>query len=148
MSVYIILFGILTYYVIPMSILKGNTGLFFAVLNGVLISSVIGMVFIMAIVLPIMQRFVLWLILICKPSDKPIGVIVRRRLESSKDRNSKISLLITCLLGFLVVIQCAIMSNFEYFKKLWRWYRGGDLIIHAYYMDNGYLNEIPMTRIL
>ncbi len=54
MSFYAVLFGAVTYYVIPLSVINENFGLFFIVLNCVLISSVVGMVLIMTIALPVM----------------------------------------------------------------------------------------------
>lgn len=103
MSLYAIMFGAVTYYVIPLSVIHENFGLFFTVLNCVLISSVIGMVFMMSIALPAMQRLFLHVILLCKPGDKQLGAIILNRLESGKARNMKISLMITVSLGFLVL---------------------------------------------
>ncbi len=103
MSLYVVMFGVVTYYVIPFAVISANFGLFFTVLNCVCASSVIGMVFIMSVALPAMQRLLLHVILLCKPRDKQLGSIILNRLESGKARNLKISLMITSLLGFLVV---------------------------------------------
>ena len=51
-GLYLIGFGVATYYFLPLSILIENYGLFFSVLNLVLVSLLIGIVFILAVILP------------------------------------------------------------------------------------------------
>ena len=51
-GLYLVGFGVTTYYFLPFSILTSDYGLFFTVLNLVMISLLIGIVFILAVILP------------------------------------------------------------------------------------------------
>ena len=147
MSLYLCAFGAITYFVIPLSIILGNFGVLFMTMNFILLSVVLGAICLFTIILPAMQRGVLQLLLICRPSDRVLSVIIYNRLESGKERNLKIALLVTCSIGFIVMNSCGILSNLAYFKGVWGWYMAGDLGINSFHLGS-HLNEVPMAKLL
>lgn len=147
MSLYLCAFGAITYFIIPLSILLSNFGVLFMTMNFILLSVVLGAICLFTIILPAMQRGVLQLLLICRPSDRVLSVIIYNRLESGKERNLKIALLVTCSIGFIVMNSCGILSNLAYFKGVWGWYMAGDLGINSFHLGS-HLNEVPMAKLL
>ena len=53
-SLYLFLFGVATYYFIPMTLLNGKQGLFLLIMNLIMMSMLFGLLLIMTIVLPIL----------------------------------------------------------------------------------------------
>ena len=70
MAVFLICFGLMTYYVVPHSLLHGHFGVFFFVMNFVLTGMCVGMVLIAVICMHKLQLFILRLLLCCKKDDK------------------------------------------------------------------------------
>ena len=103
--------------------------MFFTVTNLVMCSLLLGIVFILAILLPSWQKAVLWLILLCRPGDKALRPIILNRLESCKVRNMKISLMVTCSIAFLLYQASSQFTVLEYFKGMWWWFIAGDILI-------------------
>ena len=68
-------------------------------------------------------------------------------MDSGRQRNLKISLMITCSIGFLILVSSGSWTILGYFDYLWRWFRASDMGLQFFNYDN-YLNEIPMSRFL
>lgn len=77
-----------------------------------------------------------------------LRVIVVNRLESGKQRNLKISLMITAAIGFCIYTTSGLSTVTEYFRDVWLWYIGADLFIGQNLVNSGYLNEVPMAAYL
>lgn len=102
-GLYLIAFGIVTYYFIPLAVITSDQGLLFLVLNLVMTSLLLGLVFLISLVAPACQRAFLECMLgLCCRKDRPLGPVLRKRLESAKDRNMKIALMITCSVCFIL----------------------------------------------
>lgn len=59
----LVILGVLTYYVAPMSFIYGNYELFFLIMNGILLMMILGMTFIAILVLPFLQDLLLYIML-------------------------------------------------------------------------------------
>ena len=102
MSLYFITFGFLTYYVVPSSIMNGNFGVFFFVLNLILTGICIGMTLISVAIMHNLQKAILSMLLFFKRGDRNLKVIVDKRLDSSKPQNMKIAIMVTVCIAFLM----------------------------------------------
>jgi len=63
MASMLVILGVLTYYVAPMSFIYGNYELFFLIMNGILLMMILGMTFIAILVLPFLQDLLLFIML-------------------------------------------------------------------------------------
>ena len=79
--------------------------------------------------------------------DRPLGPIIRNRLEAGRDRNIKIALMITSSICFIIYQSSGGLTVFAYFKNVWHWYMAGDILI-TYFNGGGYINEVPMAKYL
>lgn len=113
----------------------------------VLMSILVGTILILIIIWPSAQKCMLRALLCCRPSDKKLQGIIINRMDSGRQRNLKISLMITCSIGFLILVSSGSWTILGYFDYLWRWFRASDMGLQFFNYDN-YLNEIPMSRFL
>ena len=136
-----------TYYFIPLALLQSNHGLFFLILNLVMISLLFGLVGLISIFLPTFQNGVLTFLLCLCRKDRAIGPIIRNRLESGRDRNMKIALMVTVSVCFIFYQSSGVKTIVSYFKDVWFWYMTGDILM-TYHFSLGNLNEVPMADYL
>lgn len=137
----------MTYYFIPLALLQSNHGLFFLILNLVMTSLLLGLVALISIFLPFLQNGVLSLLLCICRKDRQIGPIIRNRLESGRDRNMKIALMVTVSICVIFYQSSGNKTVFAYFKDVWFWFMTGDILI-TYQLSLGNLNEVPMADYL
>ena len=82
----LVVLGVLTYYVAPMSFIYKNFELFFLITNGILLMMILGMTFIAILLLPYLQLLVLNFILglnqmfcyCCR--DKRLKTVVKKNM--------------------------------------------------------------------
>lgn len=86
-AIMLVILGILTYYVAPTAFLYQKLGLFFTVLNVLLLLMILGMTFISMLVLPATQRLVLSLMMKCFKKDKKLHSLILKNFESHQKRN-------------------------------------------------------------
>ncbi|CDW83103.1 permease-like protein [Stylonychia lemnae] len=96
------IFGFVVYYFIPQSIMNMNYDLFFLLILSVLFTMVIGMSLISQSFVSPIERFVIALIIFCKPGDRKLKAILYKNLRSHKIRNMKTSLMFTMTICFLM----------------------------------------------
>lgn len=80
--------------------------------------------------------------------DRPLGLIVRNRLEAGRDRNMKIALMITSSVCFIIYQSSGGLTVFAYFKDMWHWLMAGDIILTYSLGSMGNINEVPMSKYL
>ena len=149
MSLYFITFGFLTYYVVPSSIMNGNFGVFFFVLNLILTSICIGMTLISVAIMHNLQKAILSLLLFFKRGDRNLKVIVAKRLDSSKPQNMKIGIMVTVCIAFLMFQTGSQETSMLYFKGIMYWMLAGDILISTKVNNSlKFLNEIPISNLL
>lgn len=102
LSVTLLSCGILTYYFIPKSYILGNIGLFSFLINLLLLLLIIGMIMISQLLVPMLERFILDVIIFFRKGDAKMKPIIKKNLESHGNRNLKTSLMFTVTLSFLV----------------------------------------------
>lgn len=100
----LIVFGLFTYYLIPLSLLFENYGLYFFVTNSILTGITVGMVVLAVIIMKHLQKIILKILLFtCCRTDKKLDPIISKRLEDGQSKNTKIALMITGSVGFLIL---------------------------------------------
>ena len=96
------MFGFIVYIFIPGSLIKGDLGTFFFILNMILLSIAMGLTFVCTIIYPPAQKLVLSSLSLLCCSRKCLADLACQRLDSSRDRNTKISIMITGAISFLM----------------------------------------------
>jgi hypothetical protein len=117
--------GILTFYVAPYALMYNKIKLFFTILNIILMCMILGIIFafinlfigliiICQIISPMLQKGVLWVIMLIMRKDRKLSDCVKTNLKGHMRRNSKTSLMFAIALSFLVFAG----STFELQKNL------------------------------
>ena len=96
--------GVMTYYVAPLSFLYNNLNLFFFILNSILILMILGLAFIAMLIQPFLENIILKMFThcLCRKCDHKLFKIVDKNLEGHGKRNLKTSLMFTIALSFLI----------------------------------------------
>jgi NADH:ubiquinone oxidoreductase subunit 3 (subunit A) len=101
-AIMLVLLGGITYYAAPLAWVYGNMGLFFFVINFILIMMILGLAFISILLLPYVQVLFLKLFLLCRRGDRNLEKVVRKNFESHEGRNTKTAMMFTIALSFLI----------------------------------------------
>jgi hypothetical protein len=102
MALLLVVMGVLTYYVAPASFLYKNLGMFFGVLNLLLILMILGMTFITILLFPKLQSLCLSLFMCCFRNDRRLEQVVRKNLTSHQSRNQKTAMMFAICMSFLI----------------------------------------------
>mmetsp|Transcript_2325 Transcript_2325/g.3973 ORF Transcript_2325/g.3973 Transcript_2325/m.3973 type:complete len:755 (-) Transcript_2325:38-2302(-) len=113
-SILLVVLGICCYYVAPTAFLYQKLGLFFGVMNGLLLIMILGMTFISLLVLPFLQRLILNLFLLCFYKDRKLKKVILKNFQSHRNRNSKTAMMFSICLSFLIFAG----SSFQLISKL------------------------------
>jgi hypothetical protein len=143
----LVVMGVLTYYVAPMSFIFKNYTLFFFILNVVLIFMILGMSFVAMIVLPYVQNLFLIVMVSIFKKDRKLYPLVKKNMTGHAARNTKTAMMFTIALSFLIfsgstfqliahLIQSTLMSTFS-----------ADFYISSEYSSN-YLDESALVDFL
>ena len=114
LAIMLIVLGVLTYYVAPTAFLFKQLGLFFAVINGLLIMMVIGVTFLAILVLPWIQKALVNILLMFMPRDYKLKGLIYKNMEANKKRNTNTAIMFALCLSFLIFAG----SAFELFAML------------------------------
>lgn len=101
-AVMLVVLGIITYYVAPMSFVYQNYSLFFFVLNLILILMILGLAFVSILILPFVEILLVKLFLLIAYKDRKLEKVIRKNLEGHKNRNTKTAMMFTIALSFLI----------------------------------------------
>lgn len=98
----LVIMGVLTYYVAPTAFFFKRYGIFFGILNAVLLQMIIGLTFLSILILPAFQKLFLGLFLCCCKRDKKLKQIILKNLQSHEKRNTKTAIMFAISLSFLI----------------------------------------------
>ena len=115
MSLFLITFGFMTYYLIPWAILNGQFGIFFFVMNFFLTAICVGLTLIAVIGMHTLQKGILKVLLCCRRNDRKLAPIIEKRLEASRVQNTKIALMVTVSIAFLMFQTGSLATTMSYF---------------------------------
>lgn len=113
-SLIMICVGFTTYYLAPLSYFSKNYKLFSSIMNIILILMIIGMIFMLQLIAPYLERFFLNIILLIAYKDRNLKFMIYKNLEGHRKRNKKTSIMFMIALSFVIFAGCCIelISNF------------------------------------
>lgn len=90
---------------------------------------------------------ILALLLCCRKSDKKLAPIINKRLETGRVQNTKISLMVTASIAFLMFQAGAQTTSMYYFEGVMYWLLASDILVSCSMLGSTkYLNEIPISK--
>jgi ABC-type antimicrobial peptide transport system permease subunit len=108
-SIILIILGFITYYLAPMAFLKSDFSTFLFILNSILIMMIIGMILLMQIFVPKIQKFILNIIIFIFSFDKNLKFLISKNLDGHFVRNQKSSVMFMIALSFVIFSGCTII---------------------------------------
>eukprot|EP00808_Paulinella_micropora_P024572 g3892.t1 len=100
LSVFLLVVGVITFYLVPYAFTFGNFSLFLGILNAILLGMMFGLCILAQLVQPCLERFLL-LVLKCTPHHF-LYDIVRKNLSAHRSRNAKTFAMFTVTLAFVI----------------------------------------------
>lgn len=100
LSVTMVVFGFVIYYLVPYCLIFENIPLFLTILNCILLGMVVGSAMIAVLIQPAFEKLTLKLLL--WGNDRKLGVLVRKSLSGHRTRNQKTALMFTISLAFII----------------------------------------------
>lgn len=125
-SIVIIVIGFATYYIAPLSFLLMDPGIFVFIMTMILIVMLIGLIIIIQLFIPQLQKLVLNIIMLFAYKDKNLHFIVKKNLEGHQKRNQKVSIMFMIALGFIIFAGCTLNLVVDFIKTLAKSTMGGD----------------------
>ena len=149
-SISLIVIGMLTYYVAPLSFILSNMSLFLFIMIGILLTMILGLIILTQLLVPYLQKFILKIIMIISFKDRNLNLIVLKNLEGHKRRDQQVSIMFMVALGFVIFAGCTLNLVVDFVENLAKGLIGGDFSV--YLMDrnspNMTLNEISINNYL
>lgn len=146
-SLILIIIGFLTYYLAPMSFLAMDFSRFLFILNSILIMMIIGLILIMQIFVPSIQKFFLKILMIFFKKDRNLEFIISKNLDGHYRRNQKSSIMFMIALGFIIFAGCTILLVCGNIIAVSKNFFGSDIWVGEL-DDNDSLDEKELVRYL
>lgn len=102
LGITLVVLGILTYYVAPMSFIFDNLQLFFFILNVILVLMILGLSLLALLLLPYCQWVFLNIFMLICRWDLKLKPLIVKNLQGHKGRNTKTAMMFTIALSFLI----------------------------------------------
>ena len=148
-SITLIVIGLLTYYVAPLSFLLMNVSLFLFIMIGILLTMLLGLIILTQLLVPHLQKFILKIIMLLSFKDRKLELIVLKNLEGHKRRDQQVSIMFMVALGFVIFAGCTLNLVVDFVETMAKSLIGGDFSVLV--LENGQnitLNEISINKYL
>ena len=148
-SITLIVIGLLTYYVAPLSFLFMNISLFLFIMIGILLTMLLGLIILTQLLVPYLQKFILKIIMFLSVKDRKLELIVLKNLEGHKRRDQQVSIMFMVALGFVIFAGCTLNLVVDFVETMAKSLIGGDFSVLV--LENGKnitLNEISINKYL
>ena len=145
-----IVIGLLTYYVAPLSFIFLNTSLFLFIMIGILITMLIGLIILTQLLVPYLQKFILKIIMFLSFKDRNLHLIVIKNLEGHKRRDQQVSIMFMVALGFVIFSGCTLNLVVDFVETIAKSLIGGDFSVYVTSLNEGTisLNELAINDYL
>jgi hypothetical protein len=143
-AITLIVIGLLTYYVAPLSFLLLNTSLFLFIMIGILITMLMGLIILTQLLVPYLQKLILKIITFLSFKDRNLHLIVIKNLEGHKRRDQQVSIMFMVALGFVIFAGCTLNLVVDFVETIAKSLIGGDFSI---YITNKNGNNITFDEI-
>lgn len=148
-SITLIVIGLLTYYVAPLSFLLMNVSLFLFIMIGILLTMLLGLIILTQLLVPHLQKFILKIIMFLSFKDRKLELIVVKNLEGHKRRDQQVSIMFMVALGFVIFAGCTLNLVVDFVETMAKSLIGGDFSVLV--LENGQnitLNELSINKYL
>ena len=99
----LIIVGFITYYAVPLTFFNQKMQLFFVIFDGLLIMILVGLTFMCVLLYQHFEKLILKILMMtCSRRDRKLQGVIEKNLDGHRPRNSKISIMFTLVLGFLI----------------------------------------------
>ena len=102
LAIMLVVLGILTYYVAPVSFLFQKIEIFFMILNGLLLIMVLGLTFLSMLLQPKLEEYLLKISMFCCKRDRNLRSVITKNMESHGGRNLKTAIMFGICISFLI----------------------------------------------
>ena len=149
-AITLIVIGLLTYYVAPLSFLLNNISLFLFIMIGILITMLLGLIILTQLLVPYLQKLILKIIMFLSFKDRKLHMIVLKNLEGHKRRDQQVSIMFMVALGFVIFSGCTLNLVVDFVETMAKSLIGGDFSIYLLELNspNITLNEIAINNYL
>ena len=149
-AITLIVIGLLTYYLAPMSFLLLNSQLFLFIMIAILITMLLGLIILTQLIVPYLQKFILKIIMLISCKDRNLHLIVLKNLEGHKRRDQQVSIMFMVALGFVIFSGCTLNLVVDFVEVLAKGLIGGDFSVYVTDRNaiNITLNEIGINNYL
>jgi ABC-type antimicrobial peptide transport system permease subunit len=146
-SLILIILGFLTYYVAPLSFLNMDFSTFLFILNAILIMMIIGLILLMQIFVPKIQKWILNILMLLCRKDKNLKFVIEKNLDGHFSRNQKSSIMFMIALSFVIFAGCTILLICNFIVSASKNVFGSDIWV-GQLDDNDSLDEKELVRYL
>lgn len=140
-SVLLIVMGFLTFYLAPYAYAFSNMGLFFGIMNAVLMLMTLGLSFLAILLQGPLETFVLWIITFAFWKNRQLRLIIKKNFDAHKKKNRKTSLMFILALAFLIFSGTGFKINSDMLIDQIKSTLGSDLVVTALPYETTFLNE-------
>lgn len=147
-SIVLITIGFATYYIAPLSFLLMNPSIFVFIMTMILIIMLLGLIIIIQLFIPSLQKVILDIIMFFAYKDNNIHFIIKKNLEGHQKRNKKVSIMFMIALGFVIFSGCTLNLVISFIKTLARGTMGGDAFFWGLNNNQNTLDQNLLTTYL
>ena len=149
-AVTLVIIGLLTYYLAPLSFLLMNFSLFLFIMIAILITMLMGLLILAQLLVPYLQKIILKIIMFLSFKDRNLHLIVVKNLEGHKRRDRQVSIMFTVALGFVIFSGCTLNLVVDFVETIAKSLIGGDFSIYVTNKNapNITLNEVSINDYL
>ena len=149
-AVTLIIIGLLTYYLAPMSFILLNSQMFLFIMIAILITMLLGLIILTQLLVPYLQKLILKIIMIFSCKDRKLHLIVLKNLEGHKRRDQQVSIMFMVALGFVIFSGCTLNLVVDFAETLSKGLIGGDFSVYVTNSNNINitLNEVAIINYL
>ena len=149
-AITLIVIGLLTYYLAPMSFILLNSQMFLFIMIAILITMLLGLIILTQLLVPYLQKLILKIIMIFSCKDRKLQLIVLKNLEGHKRRDQQVSIMFMVALGFVIFSGCTLNLVVDFAETLSKGLIGGDFSVYVTNSNNINitLNEVAIINYL
>lgn len=140
-SIVLTMTGFITYYFGPLSFMNKKLSIFLGIVNTILLMMILGFVFLINLLQPFAERFVLSVITLIFRQDRNLKSIVEKNFEGHRRRNQKTALIFSLSLAFLIFGSTGFAGQGEAIKINLLMNFGSDMVITSLPWERQYLDE-------
>ena len=149
-AITLIIIGILTYYLCPLSYLLNDLSMFLFIMIVILITMLFGLIILSQLIIPSIQTLLLKIFMFLNRKDRKFHLIILRNLEGHKRRNRQVAIMFVLALGFVIFSGCSLNLVVDLIEQMTKSLIGGDFSVYVLNKNhpNITLDEITMNNYL